>query len=138
MTDLTNFFKEDIFNEYIEENITENKDKICMICSSEYNDLNKVTFECNHVFHNSCIFDLLKTSKHLVCPYCNMYQNKYLKNRCQNCVVYTYADSKLCGFHATLNRCSAILKYGPNKGKQCKYKRKNGKIYCLVHKHYKP
>ena len=38
MTDLTSFFKEDIFNEYIEDNITENKDKICMICFSEYNN----------------------------------------------------------------------------------------------------
>ena len=43
MTDLTSFFKEDIFNEYIEDNITENKDKICMICFSEYNNINKVT-----------------------------------------------------------------------------------------------
>ena len=101
MTDLTSFFKEDIFNEYIEDNITENKDKICMICFSEYNNINKVTLECNHVFHNSCILDLLNKSQHLVCPYCKMYQTKYIKKKCLHCNLYTYADSKLCEFHET-------------------------------------
>ena len=138
MTELKHFFTDSTYNDFIQNTTIKDEDHICMICSCEYNDLNKVTLECNHIYHNSCIIDLLKSTQYFCCPYCSMHQNKHaLKTKCQKCIIYSYADSNLCIYHATFNRCNGILKHGPDKGKQCRYKRKNSTMYCLKHKHFK-
>lgn len=139
--DINNIFHN---NEYIDfYNSIESDDK-CMICLTNYNLYNKVTLECNHIYHNSCINLLLKNTHYFICPYCKLYQDKfnlskickYVTKNGKKCNKMCLTDSNICIFHnkyMTNNICLGIYKYGKNKGKRCLYKPINGKFFCKIH-----
>lgn len=139
---LNNFFKNSKYNDFYN-SIDDNCDK-CMICNLPYDETNKTTLNCKHIYHSSCISLLLKNTPFFTCPYCQGYQEKYkLISTCKyvtkdgnKCLKTCLSDIGICNFHCKYvknNVCFGILKTGKNKGKRCSYKSINNKLYCKIH-----
>jgi hypothetical protein len=139
---LTNFFKNSNYNKFYN-SIDPMADK-CMICNLPYNDINKVTLDCNHIYHNCCVNLLLKNTPLFVCPYCKAYQEKYkiistckyVTKQGKKCMKTCLSDIGICPFHSRYLKsdiCFGIYKTGKNKGKRCCFKPKKNELFCKIH-----
>ena len=81
----------------------------CLICHFPDKNENLIKLKCKHYFHLNCIPSSNKLSEYIKCPYCDN-NSKIIKN---------------------IKPCNAILKIGPNKGKEC------GRENCKYHKNVK-
>ena len=78
--ELTNDFFKNI-NHNIFYNSIDLEDDKCMICGLAHNENNRVTLDCGHVYHDTCVNLIIKKSPLFVCPYCKDYQAKININK---------------------------------------------------------
>lgn len=100
------------------------KGEKCLICHLPISKKqNKIKLNCSHLYHTKCILNYSKIKKTIKCQYCS----QITKNKiCKICGKY-YIGEKCCN-NKFDSKCTAIFKYGKNKGKIC------GKVNCKRHK----
>jgi len=151
-------FKNSEYLELLNEIDCEDIDNLCLICYSD-NDARSLKLKCTHEFHTDCLEKSLKNKYVKECPYCrnslNLLDYKSTcakkiitgKNAGEPCNKLCYNTINLCKIHIKqhvkqinketelvnnkINSCTAILKTGVNKGKQCTSTGTNG--YCKRH-----
>ena len=110
----------------------ENND--CAICGLSINSKFPHTLKCNHTFHYECLFKSFKSIKNTNCPYCRSTHNllpvvnglKKIDNS-----IHEFCNNDNSEYENKM--CDAIIKKGPNKGKQCGNNCKLGYFKCQRH-----
>ena len=141
--DLTNDFFKNINHNIFYNSIDVDADK-CMICGLPYDENNRVTLDCGHVYHNECVNLIIKKSPLFACPYCKNYQAKfniikkckYVTKNGKICTNKCITDVGICKFHNKYlknNVCFGIVKSGKNKGKRCNFTPIDNNFFCKIH-----
>jgi len=114
---------------------------ICAICNLPYDENNKITLDCKHIYHENCVNKLLNTSTYFTCPYCKNCQVTYkLQKKCKyitkdlkKCNRMCLSDIGICTFHHKYmknnNKCMGICR----SGKKCEFKKIKNYLYCKKH-----
>lgn len=88
--------------------IKNNKGEDCLICQFPImNKQDSLKLSCNHYYHKGCLKSSATT---IVCPYCNK------------------IDKVKINKITIKNKCSSVIKSGPNKGSFC------SRVNCKFHK----
>ena len=130
----------DLLNNYL--NDVESIEERCLI-SGEKLEINNVCLPCNHKFNYEYLYNEVVNQKsnknhneitHLLkneikCPYCRKIHKKLLPYNKDFVYVKNVMNKE-----EKVNKCVAIIKSGPNKGKVCN--RKCNEYVCYFHRNY--
>ena len=112
----------------------------CPICGDDLKNELCHTLECNHKYHYNCLLLTFKNLRCNGCPYCRS-KNNYLP-------IVNGLKKQIVGIHVSKAEelsdengvmkynnvpCNALLKRGPNKGKECGKNCKLGYDKCRTH-----
>ena len=108
-----------------------------MICNNSLE--NEIKLSCNHSFCYTCLLESYKGVKcnfylknHRICPYCRSPSNYLPLKNGGNPIKGIHREYSNTKKNIPLNKCSAIIKTGINKGKQCGCNVKTGN-FCGRH-----
>tara|TARA_Y100000768_G_scaffold387971_1_gene381255 strand:+ start:2397 stop:2960 length:564 start_codon:yes stop_codon:yes gene_type:complete len=76
-----------------------NHDTLCNVCKLPTYKYNRITLQCNHIYHIDCI-KVTKNTKLIKCHYCQK-KTKIISKKCnhENCNKFTINDSNYCNIH---------------------------------------